>query len=125
MLFPIICLLLSWYLPNKLHASLIAAGSLTLANVPFLITSFVIAKRSEENTGSITRALLFTFHARSNVAELLLVILLTPCYAFLLTYKMNWAMFYMAIVSSYSMTGEPIPEITPYLTNQDFHLLSY
>lgn len=112
---------------NRLHASGIAAGILTLANMPLLSLSYYLSRRinDEDKTGSLIKAFFFTFHPRSNLAELVWLFLLTPSYAFLLTYNMDWGMFYMAIFSSYSMTGEPIPEITPYLTNRDFHLLSH
>lgn len=127
MQFPIVCLILSLFIHNRVHASGIAAGILTLANIPLLTLSYHLNKSQNdvENTGSVKRAFLFTFHPRSNLTELVWMFVLTPGYAFLLTYKMDWGMFYMAIFSSYSMTGEPIPEITPYLTNKDFHLLSH
>lgn len=54
-----------------------------------------------------------------------MILILTPIYGFLLTYQMSWPMFYMSILSSYSMLGEPIPELTPYLPNKDFHILSH
>ena len=78
-----------------------------------------------EKQGKVWETFFFIFHPRSGLKELLWVILLTPGYAFILTYRMDWGMFYMALLSSYSLLGEPIPEITPYLTDKDFHLLSH
>jgi len=66
MQFPVVCLLLSLYIDDKIHASGIAAGILTLANVPPLLISYFFGRRSlkDENIGRATQALLFTFHAR-------------------------------------------------------------
>lgn len=88
--------------------------------------SYFIGKKNfdEEDSGLVKRMFIFSVHPRTNLLELLWLLFLTPSYGFLLTYKMDWGMFYMSIFSSYSMLGEPVPEITPYLTNQDFHLFS-
>jgi len=118
---------LSIFVENKIIASGIAAAVTAILNIPALVTSYTLNRKvaDTENISSFWRAFLFIVHPRSSVLELLWLIVLTPAYAFLMTYKMDWGMFYMAIFSSYSMLGEPIPEITPYLTDKDFHLLSH
>jgi len=115
------------FVSNKIVASGIAAGALSVLNLPILVLSYAYSKRftDTENLGSIQQAFLFVFHPRSNIKELLWLIILTPGYAFILTYTMDWGMFYMSLMSSYSMLGEPIPEITPYMTDKDFHLFSH
>ena len=45
MQFPIVCLILSLYMDDRLNASGIAAGILTLANMPLLAVSYYLNKR--------------------------------------------------------------------------------
>ena len=71
------------------------------------------------------RSFLFWIHPRSNISELLLALLLGPITAFMLTFNFSWILFVVSIFSCYSLLGEPIPELTPYLTNSDFHILSH
>jgi hypothetical protein len=84
---------------------------------------------------------LFLFPARSSILELIFVIMLTGVYSSLQAYFIHYETFYFFVYesswnicyaltiitiffSSYSLFSKPIPESTPYLTDDRFSIFS-
>ena len=63
-------------------------------------------------------------HPRSNILELLWVMILAPGVTFLACASISWQVIVVTFFSCYSLLGEPIPETTPYVPNGNFHILS-
>lgn len=126
-----------------------------IINFILQITSYVIQRREskranidpdQDESCCGTRGYLFLFPSRSSLTEVIWVVFLTGIYGSLMTYfiheqtfvnlnrdsgmnKSNSTYYVITIItivlSSYSLFSKPIPESTPYLTNDNFSILSY
>lgn len=125
-----------------------------IINFILQITSYAIQSRlskranidpDQDESCCGTRGYLFLFPSRSSLTEVICVVFLTGIYGSLMTYfihdqtfqnlnrdsgmnKSNIIYYVITIItivlSSYSLFSKPIPESTPYLTNDNFSILS-
>ncbi|CDW89360.1 pecanex-like protein 4 [Stylonychia lemnae] len=120
--------ILAFILQKQINSKSIASVAKDISDVPFF---------SKENY-------LFLIPARSSIIELIIAVILTGVYGALMTYfihertlmmllhdfKNTQDTYYIITIvtiffSSYSLFSSPIPESTPYLTNDQFSIFSH
>ena len=130
---PILFGVLGIAVPDRYTASLVAAGVAAIVlDLLVFCSYFRKGNNIERETPSKFK---FLFTPRSSIYDLLFDMLLVPIYAFLMTYMVHvdtcpstgWRVGTVIVVvfQSYCLASHPIPESTPYNTNDSFSLTSH